>query len=284
MNSEINQKKWLEKVENTITLGGKSKSTYENYRCHINRFLNNYDSKVNIKDLKEDDMIDYFLDKYIKLNKTTSTLNVAICSIRYFYLVNFNITLNKNLLPWCKTTKKTPVILQKEDFLKLINDNIDIKYKCWLILAFASGLRAAEVSTIRIENIFPKEHKIKVLGKNKKERYTLLPDITIKLLRHFCKEYRITKKEGYLFKGTSGKEHLSSNTIINYFTLFKRKHNLSEDISFHSLRHSFATYFLMNGGNINTLKSMLGHKSLAATGIYLHTSQNFNKLEGVKYD
>lgn len=59
---------------------------------------------------------------------------------------------------------------------------------------------------------------------------------------------------------------------------------LSKNITFHSLRHSFATYFLVNGGDILVLKSMLGHTSLNTTMIYLHLAQNFNKLEGINYD
>ena len=76
---------------------------------------------------------------------------------------------------------------------------------------------------------------------------------------------------------------MNSKTIVNYFTKIKNKYNLNKNLTFHCLRHSFATYYLSNGGNILTLKSMLGHKSLNSTTIYLHISQNFNSLEGIKY-
>ena len=127
------------------------------------------------------------------------------------------------------------------------------------------------------------EHKLKVLGKGNKERYTILPDITIKFLRLYCKEKKITRKNGYLFVGTSDHDVMNSKTIINYFTRIKNEYNLNKNLTFHCLRHSFATYYLLNGGNILTLKSMLGHKSLNSTTIYLHLSQNFNSLEGIKY-
>ena len=63
----------------------------------------------------------------------------------------------------------------------------------------------------------------------------------------------------------------------------KKAYNLDKNISFHTLRHSFATYYLMNGGNIITLKSMMGHSHLDTTNRYLHIAQNFNELEGIKY-
>ena len=63
----------------------------------------------------------------------------------------------------------------------------------------------------------------------------------------------------------------------------KKEYNLPIEITAHSLRHSFATYYLMNGGDILTLKSMMGHKSLNSTSIYVHLSQDFNNLKGINY-
>ena len=76
---------------------------------------------------------------------------------------------------------------------------------------------------------------------------------------------------------------MNSKTIINYFIEVKKKYHLNDHITFHSLRHSFATYYLMNGGDLLTLKAMMGHKSLNSTTIYLHLSQNFNNLKGINY-
>ena len=150
-------------------------------------------------------------------------------------------------------------------------------------MGFCCGLRVDEVATIKIENIYSKDHKLKVLGKGNKERFTILPDVVIKALRTLYKEKKYTHKTGYLFKGTNNREHINSKTIINYFTSLKKKYNLNNNITFHSLRHSFATYYLMNGGSLLSLQSMLGHEYLESTIIYIHISQNFNELEGIKY-
>lgn len=176
-----------------------------------------------------------------------------------------------------------PTIISKKLFLKIFNEEHCLKYKCWLILVFCSGLRVDEVAKLRIENIFSDEHKIKILGKGNKERYTILPDIVTKFLRLYCKEQHITKKEGYLFLSHDKENHINSKSIINYFSTLKVAYDLDNNISFHTLRHSFATFYLMNGGNIITLKSMLGHSHLDSTNIYLHIAQNFNQLEGIKY-
>ena len=282
-NTEKNKKKWLEKVKFTLELGGKSDKTFTNYKSHINRFLNYYGEDVEINKLSEDKIIDYLKKQYIDLNKCSATLNIAIYSIRFLYSVCFNRNLNKDLLPSSKLKKKIPTILSKHLFLKIFNQENCLKYRCWLLLAFCSGLRVEEVATLKIENIFPNEHKLKVLGKGNKERYTILPDIVIKFLRLYCKEQHISNNQGYLFLSHDKKSCMNSKSIINYFSTIKDAYDLDKNISFHTLRHSFATYYLMNGGNIITLKSMLGHTHLDSTNIYLHIAQNFNNLEGIKY-
>ena len=74
---------------------------------------------------------------------------------------------------------------------------------------------------------------------------------------------------------------VASNNIIAYGIF--RFHEGMSICRFHELRHSFASYYLMNGGNIITLKNMLGHAHLNTTNIYLHIALNFNELEGIKY-
>lgn len=282
-NTKKNQEKWVEKVRYTLELGGKSNRTFDNYKSHITRFLNYFEENIEINKLSDDDIVNYFRKQYIDLNRCAASLNVGICSVKFLYSVCFNKKLNKDLLPSTKLTKKMPTIISKDLFLKIFNNENTLKYKCWLILAFCSGLRVEEIATLRIENIYPKEHKLKVLGKRNKERYTILPDIVTKFLRLYCKEQHITKKSGYLFISYDKENYINSKSIINYFSTLKVAYNLDKNITFHSLRHSFATYYLMNGGNIITLKSMLGHSHLDTTNRYLHIAQNFNKLEGIKY-
>ena len=198
----------------TLELGGKSSKTFLNYKSHITRFLNNFADDVEINKLSEDQIANYFIRMYIQKGRCASTLNVGIASVRFFYSVCFNRKLNKDVLPSSKITKKMPTIISKQLFLKLVNEEHCLKYQCWLLLAFCCGLRAEEVATLRIENIFPEEHKLKVLGKRKKERYTILPDIVTKYLRKYCKEQRITKKQGFLFSSYDHKSPINSKSII----------------------------------------------------------------------
>lgn len=282
-NKQENKEKWLEKVRDLIKLSGKSDSTFDNYKSHINRFLNYYSEETNFNDIDEDKILEYIKKNYLELNRASDTVNIAICSIRYLYSVCFKIELNKSLLPTVKRTQTLPSIISKSDFVKIFNNEKNLKSKCWLLLAFCCGLRAREVVSIKIENIIASEHKIRILGKGKKERYTILPDIVIKYLRLYCKYNHITKKNGYLFEGTNGREHSSNRYPTLFFEKIRKKNNLPNTITFHSLRHSFATYYLMNGGELLILQSLMGHNNLNTTRRYIHFSEDFNHLDGINY-
>lgn len=282
MNTDENQKIWIEKVHENLIMRGGSNNTFSNYKSALNSFFKYYSNDTNIKDLTEEDIIPYIRECFIKCNKSKYTYNVNIAAIRLFYLVCFKKELCKIFLPTSKTPKKLPVILTRDKFLIIFNGEKSLKHKCWLILAFCCGLRVSEIARLKIEDLNSKEHKILIReSKRNKDRYTILPNVVIKVLFAFCKQNNI--KSGYLFKGNNGKHHMNEKTIINYFSVIKDEYYLDDNITFHSLRHAFATYFLSNGGSLLTLQSMLGHNSIGTTTIYLHLSQNFNQLEGIKY-
>lgn len=165
---KIKQDKRIEKVIETLRIGGKSETTIRNYAYAINRFLMYFKDK-DISKLKEKDVIEYIKKAYLNKQCAAHTYNMNISAIKYFYSINFNKEFNSKLLPHAKLTKRIPITLEKEIFLKILNAEHNLKHKCWLLLAYCSGLRAEEVATIEIKNINAKEHKLKILGKRKKK-------------------------------------------------------------------------------------------------------------------
>lgn len=283
------RKKQLQKVIDTLRMGARSEKTISNYVHAIDRFFKYFQNK-DISKLNESDIIEYIRKAYLSKNCSTNTYNMNICAIKYFYSINFNKEFNNKILPHAKRKKKIPQTIDKKTFIKIFNEEENLKHKCWLLLGYCSGLRIEEIATIKIKDINSQEHKLKVLGKRNKERYTFLPDITINYLRKYIivycyRKYNLkTTRTGYLFEGNQNSEHMNSGTISNYFTNIKEKYSLDENISFHSLRHSFASNFIKAGGDPFVLKSMLGHSSISTTAIYIHMGRDFNNLKGVNYD
>lgn len=283
MNTKENKETWIKKVEEILMLGGKSEDTIKTYKYGILHFLNYFSEDTNISDFNEEDILKYLKNEYIDKDKAKSTYNFYLYSIRFFYSVCFNKCFNDILLPASKLRKKLPTIITKAMFLKLVNEEQYLEHKCWLLLSFCCGLRACEIAILKIEYIEANNHKLKVLGKGNKERITILPDLVTKYLRLFYKSRKMTAKEGYLFKGANGREHINKRVISNYFTNLAKHKDLPNGITLHTLRHSFATYFLMNGGDPFILKDLLGHESLSTTAIYIHLAKDFNNLKGIKY-
>lgn len=270
----------LQKVKDLLKIRGCSDRTTTNYISCLNRFKKYFEGKE-LKDLKEQDILEYLKVNCIDLDFSAATINVNRAAIKYYYLVNFNIDFNNTLLPSCKVNNRFPVLLSKQQVISIFNNESNLKHKLWIILAYGSGLRIGEVASLKVSDILSKEHKIHVIGKGNKERYVPLPDFTLKLLRLYWVQNKDKIITDYLFPGMFFKTkltHINPFTIKEAFQKIKENNNLDNSITFHTLRHSFATEYIKNGGDIWELKNILGHASINTTSIYLHMAEDFSKV------
>jgi len=150
MKKEENQH--IKKVTDTLRMGGRSEKTIRNYAYAINRFLQYFPNK-DVSKFAEADIVEYIKRNYLDKRCASDTYNMNISAIKYFYAICFGKEFNNKLLPHAKLTKRIPLTLDKEVFLKILNEEENLKHKCWLLLAYCCGLRAEEVATVRIENI-----------------------------------------------------------------------------------------------------------------------------------
>ena len=270
----------LQKVKDLLLLRKCSDRTISNYLSCINRFKIYYKRK-DLEKLNEDDILEYFKKNFINIGCSAATINVNRAAIKYYYLVNFNKEFSNVLLPQTKIPSRFPKIISKQDFIKMFNSEFNLKHKLWIILAYGSGLRISEVASLKVSDILSKEHKIRVIGKGNKERYTPLPNFTLKLLRLYWIQNKSKITNDYLFPGiykTTKDTCITSFCIKEAFQKIKENNNLDNSITFHTLRHSYATEFIKNGGDIWELKNILGHSSINTTSIYLHMAENFKDV------
>jgi integrase/recombinase XerD len=164
--------------------------------------------------------------------------------------------------------KKLPVVLSQQEVELLISSTRNIKHKALIMLAYSSGLRRQEVQQIKPSAIDSARMQVRVVqGKGKKDRYTILSKKTLDLLRLY---YKIEKPSVYLFEPQGQKGiTLSDTTLNNIVQKNAKKAGIKKDISFHTLRHCFATHLLEQGVNLKIIQQFLGHNSLKTTSIYL---------------
>lgn len=270
----------LQKVKDLLLLRKCSDRTISNYLSCINRFKNYYKRK-DLEKLNEDNILEYLKKNFINIGCSAATINVNRAAIKYYYLVNFNKQFSNILLPQTKIPSRFPKIISKQDFIKMFNSEFNLKHKLWIMLAYGSGLRISEVASLKVSDILTKEHKIRVIGKGNKERYAPLPNFTLKLLRLYWIQNKDKITNNYFFPGLYGNRinsYISEFTIKCAFQKIKENNSLDNSITFHTLRHSYATEFIKNGGDIWELKNILGHSSINTTSIYLHMAENFKDV------
>lgn len=270
----------LQKVKDLLMLRNCSDRTISNYLSCINRFKQ-FNKRKNLEKLTEAEILEYLKKNFINIGCAAATINVNRAAIKYYYLVNFNKEFSNILLPQTKIPSRFPKLLSKQDVIKIFNSEFNLKHKLWIILAYGSGLRITEVAELKVSDIISKEHKLHIIGKGNKERYAPLPDFTLKLLRLYWIQNKDKITNDYLFPGINKQrigKCVSSFTIKEAFQKIKENNNLDNSITFHTLRHSYATEFIKAGGDIWELKNILGHSSINTTSIYLHMAENFENI------
>ena len=177
-----------------------------------------------------------------------------------------------------KTSKQVQVpFSEKEikDVLSLkdkVEDFESVRNKLIVELFYSTGIRRSELIHIKIAAIDFNNETVKVLGKRNKERYIpLIKTVQVSLINYLKFRNEIKTEQPYLFITKKGKiiyDTLVYRIINNYFSTVSSKVKKSP----HIIRHSFATHLLNEGADLNAVKELLGHSSLASTQVYTHSS------------
>jgi site-specific recombinase XerD len=143
---------------------------------------------------------------------------------------------------------------------------------------YSAGLRISEAINLKIKDIDSERMQIRIeQAKGKRDRYTLLAEKTLELLRQYFKVYR---PQTWLFEGLKLGEQYSTRSIQNIFHASLQKAGITKDVTVHTLRHSFATHLLENGTDLRYIQSLLGHSSSKTTELYTHiTTKGFDQIK-----
>ncbi|MCM4159728.1 integrase [Antarcticibacterium flavum] len=220
--------------------------------------------------------------KLVNSGLSNRSVNRKISSLKAYYRFLLNVgEVEKNPLAAHKAlkTKKTIQIpFSPEEVEQVLGfeeptNFASARNAAIVMMLYATGIRRAELIGIKQQDLDMENRLVKVLGKRNKERtIPLLPELCKKLETYL--KYRDElpgSKDPNLFlteKGIKVYENLVYRIINNYFSEASNKQKKSP----HILRHSFATHLLNKGANLNAVKELLGHSSLAATQVYTHNS------------
>jgi len=215
---------------------------------------------------------------------TNRSINRKISSLNTFYKFLLKVdSIKVNPLAKhkaLKTSKKVQIPFSENEIKSVLKDfNFDdsfegIRDKLIIELFYSTGIRRIELVQLKLVDIDLSNQTLKVLGKRNKERLLPLLNTVIETIKEYLikrQELDSIRDETYLFltkKGVKIYETLVYRIINDYFSRASTKVKKSP----HILRHSFATHLLNQGADLNAVKELLGHSSLAATQVYTHNS------------
>jgi integrase/recombinase XerC len=268
----------LEKKYSTLTINAYQKDLESFQEFNKKEFDEDNIKTVNYSQIRN--WIIFLVEKGIanrSINRKVSSLNTYYKFLLKIGVIKINPLAKHRAL---KTSKKVQIPFSENEINTVLDDfNFDdsfegVRDKLIIELFYSTGIRRIELVQLRLVDIDLSNSTLKVLGKRNKERLLPLINTVIKTIKKYLikrQELQIINDKAYLFltkKGNKIYETLVYRIINDYFSRASTKVKKSP----HILRHSFATHLLNQGADLNAVKELLGHSSLAATQIYTHNS------------
>lgn len=273
---DLNKPALLRLIE-TLELKAYSPSTVVTYRNEFAQLLYTLKDKP-VADLTTDQLRSYFLHCIKTLQLSENTVHSRINAVKFY----FEQVLHRERffvdIPRPKKTVQLPNVLAISQIEKLFSQLENLKHKTMVFLAYSAGLRVSEVVNLRIKDIHSERMVINIKGaKGKKDRIVALSQGILELLRKYYVAY---KPKAWLFEGQYEGEPYSTRSLQQIFHRAKEAAKIKQDVTFHSLRHSYATHLHEAGTDIRLIQELLGHNDLQTTLRYTHVSKR--TLENIK--
>ncbi len=257
------------------------------YQNDLSAFQNFCETEFEVTSLNEVGypMIRSWILSLTKKGMSNLSINRKVSSLKSYYKflqkigeIETNPLVGHKAL---KVQKKIQVPFSKKEILEVMDsiqgdDFESVRNRLLIEMLYATGIRRTELINIKVSDIDFSENVIRILGKRNKERFVPILSTMLTSIHNYLLMRNELSENDYLFvtsKGNKIYETLVYRIINSYFSLASTKLKRSP----HILRHSFATHLLNEGANLNSVKELLGHSSLASTQVYTK-----NSLESLK--
>jgi integrase/recombinase XerD len=256
-----------------LVLRGFSPRTQEAYISAVYQLAKYYRRRPD--QLTDGEIKGYLLYLAQEKKLAASSRNQATSALRFFFafVVGRPVDQLVRVLPFVRREVKRPQVFSIGELEKLFTMGcFRPRDRAFLMTVYGAGLRLNEACHLKIADLHPDRHQIRVVqGKGKKDRYTLLSPRLLEELRRYWMSCR---PQDWLFPSTQDpKRPMSDATAQGIFNRAVERAGLPDRGGIHSLRHSFATHLLETGVEITVVQRLLGHSSLTTTSGYLHVRQ-----------
>lgn len=259
----------LQQVKFHCEVRGLSQYTMAEYHTKAKVYQDYYDKPASELDVTHIQKFIHYLIHERKL--AAGSVNTYNSGLRFLYNVVLDMPLNLYKIPCLRNTRKYPEILTRDEIQTLFNSCSNLRDKAILMTAYGAGLRVNEVANLRVSDIDSQNMQLYIQdGKGSKDRFALLSQTNLEILREYWLEYRPKHWLFSALRGRNPQEHLTCKSIQDVFYKSISKAGISKPVSIHTLRHSFATHLLEDGVSIYHIKQLLGHADISTTCFYIH--------------
>ena len=260
-------------------------TAYEKDLSQFFSFVEEVVQASSLNDVTPDDIRTWIITLLDDKGNTARTVNRKLSSLKAFYRYKMKVGhVHSNptasiLSP--KTKKRLPVYVEQKEMESLFSSELfSDDFEGWrdriiLELFYATGIRLSELLNLKSQDVDLSQNTIKVLGKRNKER--IIPfgenmhNLFTKYLDIYQKKNHPDLENYCIFVAANGKS-LYPKAVYRIVRKYLDMVTTIDKRSPHVIRHTFATHMLNNGADLNAIKTILGHSSLAATQVYTHNS------------
>lgn len=261
--------KLRDQMQADLELRGLSPKTQKIYLGQVSNFALYFNKSP--EQLGESEVKRYLLYILRERGASFSSVNQCYSALRFLYQRTLNRKWVVEKIPYPKSQKKLPVVLDRTEVEALFSATRNLKHRAILMVTYSSGLRVSETAHLKVSDIDSKRMMVRIRqGKGSKDRYSILSHVALEVLRQYWREYRPSE---WLFPGEWPDKPISERSIQKAFDKAKKLAGITKPATVHTLRHSFATHLLEAGTDLHHIQLLLGHRSPKTTTIYMHVSR-----------
>lgn len=281
----------LDFIEHLEVEGGRMPKTAENYDFYLNRFIE-FTGDIKVADISPEVIRKFRLWLNRKENERGETLAMItqsyhLIALRVFlkYLSKRDIaSMSPDKIELPKTARKQVTFLHYDEVQNLIeqinvSEESGLRDRAIVELLFSSGLRVSELVNLNRDHINTKRREFMVRGKGQKDRPIFISQTAADWVEQYLSMRQDTLAPLFISysrnvetNNSGDYRRLTARSIQRMVNKYARLAGITKHVSPHTMRHSFATDLLMNGADLRSVQSMLGHSNISTTQIYTHVT------------
>jgi site-specific recombinase XerD len=281
----------LEYIEHLEVEGGRSAKTAENYTLYLERFVE-FTSDITVDKITSEVIRKYrlWLNRYKNNNDddlATITQSYHLIALRGFltYLSKRDIvSLSPEKIELPKVARKQVTFLHYDEVARMLNGiSLDseqgLRDRAIIELLFSSGLRVSELANLNRDHVNTKRREFMVRGKGQKDRPVFIGEAAALRVEDYLgarfdnlPPLFLSYSRNNSISNTGDYRRLTTRSIQRIINKYARLAGITKHVSPHTMRHSFATDLLMNGADLRSVQSMLGHSNISTTQVYTHVT------------